>query len=104
MEDINALSPIFREVVLYYLFSNRGSYNEEFSINYIVENYSFIFKTGGEEICYPYIDVFFEELINRQNNKHIERVQDMFGGISVNKSKNRIYQRFVIILSKHRNK
>lgn len=94
------LSPIFRDVVLFYINSEQGSYKENMSINYIINNYSFIFKNGSKEICYSYIDAFFEELIYRWNIEHISGIKEMFGGLSVDKSKNGIYQRFVIVLSK----
>lgn len=98
MNQINAVSPLFREIVLFYINSHPGSFNEAYAINYIVKKYSFKFKQGGKSICYIYLDAFFDELIRRGNSNHIKEIKEMFGGISVDKSKNEIYQRFIIIL------
>ncbi len=100
MEKINLLSPLFRDMTYFYICSNIGSYDEARIIDEIYDRYKEIFYAGKTEICDQYLDAFFIELCNRLNIKHIQKIKEMFGGEKNDKSKNKIYQRFVIILAK----
>ena len=100
MEKINLLSPLFRDMIYFYICSDIGSYEEARVIDEIYDRYKTIFYSGKTEICDQYLDAFFIELCNRLNIKHIQKIKEMFGGERNDKSKNRIYQRFVIILAK----
>lgn len=92
-------SSTFRDVVLFYKNSDIGSYEEYESIHFIADNYRIYFKNGEREICFPYLEEFFNELVNRYNVEHINLIKEMFGGKNTDKSKNTIFQRFVIILT-----
>lgn len=92
-------SSTFRDVVLFYKNSGIGSYEEYEAIHFIADNYRTYFKNGECEICFPYLEEFFNELVNRYNVEHINLIKNMFGGKNVSNAKNTIFQRFVIILT-----